>query len=143
MPATTPPAVALAKFLAPTTRHTRRVEIYEADAVTRWAGDTVSRLKDGSVSVDYTRDERRSLDLKLDNSDGGLVNAPGSFWYDKIIKAFRGVIVDEKPKLPKVIILGDSTTSAEAPLMRTALVGLGYGDVRINTAAASSPPLST
>ena len=41
MPVTIPPVEALEKFLGPTTRHTRRVEIYEADGETRWEKDTV------------------------------------------------------------------------------------------------------
>lgn len=75
-------------------RITRRVEIYEADAVTpfnvvRWDG----RLVDGSVNVDRTRDERRILDLSLDNNDKLLrVDDPNNgFWYDKILKVFWGI----------------------------------------------------
>lgn len=136
MPVTTPPDAALAEFLGATTRHTRRIEIYEADGVTRWAGDTVSRLKDGTVGVDYTRDERRSLDLTLDNSDDGLVNAPGQFWYDKIIKAFRGVQINQSTRLPKVLVISDNTTAPHATAFRAALVALGFGDVRINVLAS-------
>lgn len=139
MPVTNPPAVALEEFLGPTTRHTRRVEIYEQDGVTRWAKDTVARLKGGSVSVDYSRDERRSLDLVLDNSDEVLQNAPGEFWYDKIIKVFRGVQVREGNRLPKVLVIADNTGAPHAVAFRAALVALGFGDVRINTLAAFYP----
>lgn len=137
MPVTIPPIEALAQFLAPTTRHTRRIEIYEADGVTRWTKDTTGRLKDGSVSVDYTRDERRGLDLTLDNSDQVLVHAPGEFWYDKVIKVFRGVQVNSKKRLPKVLIVSDSTTDPHADAFREAMASLGYGDVQTNILASN------
>jgi hypothetical protein len=73
------------------TRLDARVEIYEQDGTTRWAYDKVRRAVEGSISVDYSRDERRTLDLVLDNSDNVLVNAPGYFWYDKVIKVFKRV----------------------------------------------------
>jgi hypothetical protein len=87
---------------------TRRVEIYEADATTRWypegsADAEVARLLSGGVSVDYSSDERRKLDLTLDNSDKKLrPNPNGGLWYDKVIKIFRGVVykaVDVSPPL--------------------------------------------
>ena len=76
-----------------TTRVTRRIEIYESDGATLWTevGDA-ERLIDGSVTVDYDRDERRAFDLTLDNSDGLLRHDPyNGLWYDKIIKVYRGV----------------------------------------------------
>jgi hypothetical protein len=88
-----PPPTVVAAINAPTTRIDARVEIYEQDGVTRWAYDNVRRLIEGSISVDYSRDERRTLDLTLDNSDNVLLNAPGYFWYDKVIKVFKRVRV--------------------------------------------------
>lgn len=81
--------VAEAAFLAPVTRHTRRVDICEADGTTLW----LPRAKTigGSVTVDYARDERRSFELLLDNIDRSVSYSPSNFWYDKIIKIFRGV----------------------------------------------------
>jgi hypothetical protein len=72
---------------------TRRVGIYEYNAVTPWTGidQTLSRIVDGSVSVDYDRDERRVLDLTLLNDDHLLDPETTRFWYDKVIKVFRGV----------------------------------------------------
>lgn len=83
------PTAAEAAFLAAITRHTRRVDIYQADGTTPWLLDAPTI--DGSVSVDYERDERRSFDLTFDNSDGAVSYSPSGFWYDKIIKAYRGV----------------------------------------------------
>lgn len=138
MPITIPPQVALNEFLGATTRHTRRIEIYESDGRTRWSKDTEVRLKGGTISVDYDRDERRTLDLVLSNDDGVLVNAPGEFWYDKIIKVFRGVKVNQPGRLPRIVILGDKTGENQlAQSFRSRLVTLGYGDVRIDQDAAS------
>lgn len=95
MPAA-PPAHVLDQIDAASTRVTRRVEIYEADGTTRWVSDPGTLLLDGSVNVDYGRDERRTVDLRLDNSSGVLIADPnGGFWYDKILKVFRGVDGDD------------------------------------------------
>lgn len=138
MPVSPPPDIALKEILGATTRHVRRVEIYEADGVTRWAKDKVGRLKGGSVNVDSTRDERRILDLTLSNSDGVLVSAAGEFWYDKIIKVFRGVEVNEPIRIPKILVLSDKTGEQTlAQNFRQSLVTIGFGDIRINTLASN------
>lgn len=82
-----------AKFFEPTTIITRRIEILNADGVTLWDDQhgNPKRLISGSVSVDYTRDERRSIDLVLSNFDNALIHQPGGFWYDKIIRIWRGI----------------------------------------------------
>lgn len=90
-----PPVNVIAAFMAETTVHTRSVEIYESDGITRWAKDTAARLKSGQVTIDYSRQERRAIDLTLSNDDGVLVTEAGEFWYDKIIKAFRGVVLED------------------------------------------------
>src|SRR5690348_16845167 len=48
-------------------------------------------LLDGNVSCDYGRDERRAFDLTFDNTDGSISYDPNGFWYDKVIKGYRGV----------------------------------------------------
>lgn len=136
MPVSVPPIEALNEFLGATTRHTRRIEIFEQDGTTRWEKDKVARLKDGTVSVDYSRDERRSLDLTLSNDDGVLVSAPGEFWYDKIIKVFRGVQVNGSKRQPKILIASDlAGTAVQGPSLRAALLDLGFGDIQINPLA--------
>lgn len=139
MPVQLPPDTALAEFLGPTTRHTRRIEIYEQDGITRWSKDDGrSRLKSGSVSVDYDRDERRSIDLVLNNSDGALINAPGEFWYDKIIKVFRGVEILGKDRPPKILVIADGGDNTGIPqAFREAMSAKGFGDIRINPLATS------
>ncbi len=137
MPVNVPPRAALEKFLSSSTRHTRRIEIYEQDGITRWNKDVTSRLKDGSVSVDYDRDERRSLDLVLSNEDGALSNAPGELWFDKIIKVFRGVEVNEPHRTPKIAVISDMTAeNSIAESFRHTIVSRGFGDVYVNTLAS-------
>lgn len=84
-----PPPEAIAAVIGPSTRVTRRIDIYEADGTTLWREDVPPIA--GSINVDHGRDERRTLDLVLSNLDGDLDNYPGNFWYDKIIKPYRGV----------------------------------------------------
>lgn len=94
-----PPVEAEAAILGPTSVLVRRIEIYESDAITRWDGGAQdNRLIDGSVTIDYSRAERRAIDLTLDNSDFGLEHTPEKFWYDKIMKVYFGVhYVDTTP----------------------------------------------
>lgn len=95
-----PPGLAEAALIGPSTELVRRIEIYESDGTTRWqGGSNDDRLIEGAVGVDYSRDERRTLDtLVLDNSDGALVHSPSAFWYDKVIKVFCGVkYIDTSP----------------------------------------------
>ncbi len=89
MPTVTPPEEALAAILSPNSVITSRVDIYEEDATTLWMGN--APLVDGSVSVDTARSERRHFEMSLRNEDGALDNYPGGFWYDKVIKPYRGV----------------------------------------------------
>lgn len=80
------------KFFDPQVKVTRRIEILESDGDTLWeGGGTDPRLISGSVSVDYSRDERRSLDAELANFDQALIHRPEGFWYDKVLRAFRGI----------------------------------------------------
>jgi hypothetical protein len=96
VPITPPSASIESNLLGPSAQITRRIEIYEADGITLWAGidnDTPRLVTGGAVSVDGTRDERRSLDLTLDNLDSALRPTPGGFWYDKILKVYRGITI--------------------------------------------------
>lgn len=70
----------------------RSVDIYEEDGTTPFLLGV--GVIDGSVTVDASRDERRTVDLSLDNSNWDLAHYPGGFWYDKVIKAYRGVHID-------------------------------------------------
>lgn len=77
---------------SPVTIAYRNVDIYQADGVTPYY--LSAPIKDGSVTVDNSRDERRMFDLTLDRHEGGdlLRHSPGYLWYDKIFKVQRGVI---------------------------------------------------
>lgn len=76
-------------FVAPSVQATRRVEIYDADLTTFWMAD--APLLGGTVTLDLGRSERRSFQLTLDNRDDALDSYPGGFWYDKVIKCYRGI----------------------------------------------------
>jgi len=69
----------------------RRVDIYNPDG-TLYAYDVPFTSYD--VTVDAGRAERRSLDCLLDNSTGVLDFRPGAFWFDKVVRVFRGVELD-------------------------------------------------
>jgi len=87
-----PPLQAEKAILAATSRIKRRCDIYEADGVTLWdSGSSTPRLISMAVTADYAREERRSLELTLDNSDGALRHNPDGFWYDKVLKVYQGV----------------------------------------------------
>lgn len=89
-----PPASVIDAINSSVTHIECRVEIFEADGTTRFnSGNDDDRLISGSVSVDYSRDERRSLECVLDNSDLGLVNAPSGIWYDKVFKPYYRVLL--------------------------------------------------
>ena len=123
----------IAAIEAPTTDVTRRVAFFESDGVTPWLkpGDE-SRLISGTVSVDYARDERRAMDLLLDNSDGLLSHDPETgLWYDKIIKVYRGVEYNVEKTQPRILVIQDSQLR-----MRTELRNLGFTDVTLKLTAS-------
>src|SRR6478609_4969204 len=125
-----PPQAVIDAIEAPTSEITRRVSIFEADGKTPWTdAGTDSRLVDGNIGIDGSRDERRSLELTLSNSDEALVHDPDGFWYDKVIKAYRGVSYIPKQKTPKVLFLTDSGSSYMKGILRP----LGFYDVTYDT----------
>lgn len=138
-----PPQGAIDKIFASTTRLIRRIEIFEHDGITRFAAGAHDwRLMGGQVTVDYSRDERRALELQLDNTDGGLQNAPGSIWYDKVIKVFHGVEISDPDipvettiYVPKILIIENVGTGGtdQEPLFRSILNAAGYTDITTNT----------
>jgi hypothetical protein len=74
-------------------RISRRVEIYESDAITKFnIPNWNKRLLDGSITVDRDRDEKRTCDFTFDNTDKALKDDPfNGFWYDKILKCIWGI----------------------------------------------------
>lgn len=75
-------------FFGASGRVVSRVDIYNKDG-SLFCADCP--IVSGNVTIDYSRAERRSLELVLANSDGELKSDPNGFWYDKIIRAYRGV----------------------------------------------------
>jgi hypothetical protein len=115
-------------ILAGSTSVTRRAEIYEADGVTPF--NLHPRVKDGNVSVDYSRVDRRNFDLTLDNSEGLLVHDPvHGLWYDKVIKIYRGLNYQNTKMHPSIALLEVDATSAAAiipALRRTGFTDLTF-----------------
>lgn len=88
---TVPDAATQAAFVDSVVRVERWVDIYEYDDTTLWRADVP--LVGGSVSVDMSRNERRNLEIELVDMDGtlGYGTDGDSFWYDKILRPYRGV----------------------------------------------------
>jgi hypothetical protein len=130
-----PPNEVLAAILESSSTVTRRIEIFESDGVTRFAPTqgTDLRLIDGGVSVDYGRAERRSIDLTLDNADGVLAHNPDGFWYDKIIKAYRGIQYFREMDVPRVLVIDDQLGGER---LKTIYRNAGYTDVTYNLSAS-------
>jgi hypothetical protein len=84
---------------------TRRVEIYESDGMTLWNPDVQDRLQDGQVGVTYGDNERRTLDITLRNDDNLFRSQPGGFWYDKVVKLYRGVAWSPALVVPTAAII--------------------------------------
>lgn len=84
-----PTGPALAALIGPVGRITWGADIYESDGTTLYLGNVA--LTDGAVTLDNTRDERRMCDVTFSNDDGRLAFDTDHFWYDKIIKLYRGV----------------------------------------------------
>jgi len=67
-----------------------RVDIYDPGPDgALWYED--APVVDGSVSVDMGRDERRTATLVLANYNGSFDSQPNGFWYDKVIRIYRGI----------------------------------------------------
>lgn len=121
---------------------TRRAQIFEADGITPWspAGvfEDVERLVDGNVTVDYTADERRKLDITLDNIDNKLRPNPfDGFWYDKIIKVYRGTKFDTPMVKPLVALVESLNPNLIKSQLSTA--GLQVDDLTTGTANDPRP----
>lgn len=112
-------------------RVTRRIEIYEADASTLWMGDN-DRLIDGSVPVTYGDNERRALDLTLRNDDNLLHPSPHGFWYDKVIKVYRGVSYQPFLAHPAACLIEYTGSSDNAYRFAGLLKMLGLQEIEVD-----------
>ncbi|UYL87050.1 minor tail protein [Gordonia phage Hollow] len=125
------PALHIQKaFLQPVVRVNRRLEIYEQDGKTPWRKDLwTSLLVGGSVSVDYERDERRSIDLELDNSNGDLNPEAGGLWYDKVFKLYYGIDIGAAERGVRVAIVEQYQADGQAFALKQALSRGGVREV--------------
>lgn len=139
----TPPNLAIQAMESGTAQVTRRLEIYETDGTTRWNFDEPdSRFIEGGVTLDYGRDERRALDVTLRNNDGALRPNPyGGFWYDKVIKPFRGIRYRNRGLQPKIVIVEEQAANS-AYALRSVLMQVGFRNVDVNLAATKLEDVS-
>lgn len=89
------PAVAAdvaAALLASHTEILRGIDIYESDGTTLWMED--APFTEGRISVDQASDTRRTAEFTFLNEDDTLDHYAEGFWYDKIIKPWRGAVVN-------------------------------------------------
>jgi hypothetical protein len=138
---TPPPAQVISAIENGVAQITRRIEFYENDAITRWYPDKTNdpdtdRLVDGSITIDSNSDERRKADLTLLNDDFKLrLNPNGGFYYDKVVKLFRGVKYSSLgTRVPVALIESDYTGDTLTALIRSfAIVGYDVADLRSAT----------
>lgn len=117
----TPSRAARSAILAPVTRLYSRAEFYERDGRTPFKPNDMTRVIEGSVSVDMTRDERRAFDLTLENYDDQLSIQKKSIWYNKIVKIFKGVYVsDITGDDIRIAVTGNSGTALTKRLINSA-----------------------
>jgi hypothetical protein len=107
---TTPPSSIVSAIEDGVAEVTRRVEIYENDGETPWLPDAfdpdTNRLTGGTITVDYNSDERRKADISLLNNDFAFrLNPNGGFYYDKIIKLYRGVKYRPGSIKPRIAVI--------------------------------------
>ena len=117
-------------FLEPTVRVQRRIEIYEEDGQTPWRQDLwPDLLIGGNVSIDYGRDERRTMDCELDNSYGDLNPQAGGLWYDKRFKLFYGIELDQSDRGTRVGIVEQHLAGGQAFELKKHLSSQGLTEV--------------
>ena len=118
------------EFVSPTVQVIRRVEIYEEDGKTPWKQELWGDLLiSGTVSLDYSRDERRTLDCELDNSYQDLNPEAGGLWYDKRFKIFYGVQLDQDDRGLKVAIVDQYLADGQAFELKKHLSANGLTEV--------------
>lgn len=139
-----PPAAALRAIDQGYGTAVRRVEIYESDGETPWVPNEEVELQDdrfvaGSVNIDYSRDERRTLDLTLRNDDGILHPNPiNGIWYDKVFKLYRGIKYPVDISYARIVIISEPVAAPNVSVQyRQILTGAGFKTVDINLAAAT------
>lgn len=67
------------------------LDIYDSDNTTIWKSQVP--ISEGTVSVDMMRSERRNFDVTIADIDDSIGYGPGAFWYDKVLKPYRGLLL--------------------------------------------------
>lgn len=134
-----PPRADIQKaFVAPTVQVVRRIEIYEQDGTTPWRQDLWDDLLvGGTISLDYNRDERRTLDCELDNSYQDLNPEVGGLWYDKRFKLYHGIRLDQIDRNMRVAIVDQYLADGQAFELKKHLSANGVNEVHFLPSANS------
>ncbi|AKL88195.1 hypothetical protein GMA3_18 [Gordonia phage GMA3] len=122
-------------FLAPTVEVIRRVEIYEYDGETPWKPELWPYiLVGGNVNVSSDQDSRRSADFEFYNEGGELTPEAGKFWYDKIIKAYYGIVThkENEGREPSIIIIEEESALNQGVMLKKLLSEAGVHFVEYN-----------
>lgn len=113
---TPPPPSALDAIDGGFGRVTRRVEITEQDGETPYypEGDPDSPIyaTAGGVSVSSSATERRVLSNLVIASDAPLRIGEDHFWYDKVVKVFRGLEYEPRRSTPRISIYSAASEAA-------------------------------
>lgn len=134
---TTPPWDAVQAIESGESRITRRIEIFEQDGETPWYPAEneliIERFIDGGVTIDATRPERRMFDCSLHNTDQLLrPNPRNGFWYDKVLKMYRGVEYVVPQNRPRITILEQPGNNNLVFKFLAKLKGMGYTRSDVN-----------
>lgn len=140
-----PPQSVLEAFSASVSHLVQRVEIYEFDGTTPWKPHIwPDLLENGTVNVSYDSEgERRNADLSLYNGDGEIDKRPDNFYYDKVLKVFYGIHVDEAPRQPTICIVEEFGLPGQAVKLKNMLTAAGFTRVRVNTTATTFAQVAT
>ncbi|WKW85484.1 minor tail protein [Rhodococcus phage Reynauld] len=117
-------------FVAPTAEIIRRVEVYESDGETPWRPDLwATMLTGGQVTADLGEEERRSVDIELNNDTGELSPRPDGLWWDKVLKVFYGIRLHGQERPPSVAIVEEFEAVGQGLAIKTALAQAGVKTV--------------
>ena len=91
-------------------------------------------LVGGNVNVSSDQDSRRSADFEFYNEGGELTPEAGQFWYDKIIKAYYGIVThkENEGREPRIMIVEEESALNQGVILKNLLGEAGVHFVEYN-----------